>query len=227
SFVVKEFRDGPANTHWTSVFLGEPQVNPALIRALAQMAGVHIWNFQDDVVHVRLPFCTVHSTGSGMRTIAVPPKFSAYNLTTSEWIGDGSNIRMHTPDGSTNVFVVGPRDELQHILDMDPTRTLTIDKIPPRESNVRVDASNFDVPLMKLDEWRGGDESDDVADEWFLRAPQIEDTPEQATEDKVGRRRRNRRGTHRDRGPEIANATASMEIEDDNLEMSIVFRKRD
>jgi hypothetical protein len=192
------------------------------------MAGVHIWNFHDDVVHARLPFLTVHSTGSGMRTIALPPKFSAFNLTTSEWIGDTHNIRMHTPDGTTHVFVVGPRDELQHLLDMDPSDALKMEKLPPRELNERTDASNFDVPLMKLNEWMESEESDDVADEWFLRPPQItEDAPEQAVEENVGRRRRRRRGDRRDRAPEVANATGSIAMEEDDLEMSIVFRKRD
>jgi hypothetical protein len=227
SFVVKEFRDGAPNTHWTSVFLGEPAVNPALIRALAQMAGVHIWNFQDDVCHVRLPFCTIHSTGSGMRTVALPPKFSAYNLNTSEWMGDGHSVRMHMPDGTTNVFLVGPREELEHFLNLDPDAVLKMDKLPPRDSNNLVDASNFDVPLMKLDEWMGSEEPDEMAaDEWFLRAPQItEDAPEQAVEENVGRRRRRRR-TGRDRD-EIPNATASVEVEVGDLEMSVVFRKRD
>ena len=80
---------------------------------------------------------------------------------------------------------------------------------------------------MKLDEWMGSDESDDIAaDEWFLRAPTIEEVPEQAVEENVGRRRRRRTGG-RTRPPEIANATASVAVEADDLEMSIVFRKRD
>jgi hypothetical protein len=221
SFVVKEFREGPADTHWTSVFLGEPQVNPALIRALATMAGVHVWNYQDDVVHVRPPFCTVHCTGPGARTIALPSKFTAYNVLTGEWAYDAHNLRFSAPDGSTHVLLVGPREELQHLLDVDPESKLRIDKLPPRDLNVLHDASNFDVPIMKLDEWMEGADNDEMADEWFLRPPQIQEEPEQAMESDRGRRRRKRSGTRerRDEG------TVVQEFEEE-IGLSVMFRKK-
>ena len=225
SFVVKEFKDGEKETHWTSVFLGEPLVTPALIRALAQMAGAHVWNFQEDVVHLRPPFCTVHCTGTGPRTLALPDKFAAYNLLSNEWAHvEGTSLRFTALDGSTHVFLVGPRVEIEHLLGIDPEAMLRMEEYPKPEAKAREDGLAFDVPIMKLDEWIGGNESDEVADEWFLRAPEISDEPETATEapNSVGKRKRRRRGGgDRDGRPDAPS------FADDALSMNVMFRKRD
>jgi hypothetical protein len=217
SFVTKEFREGPPESHWTSVFLGEPQVNPALIRALAQMAGVHVWNFQDDVVHVRPPFLTLHCTGPGTRTIAMPAKMAAYNFTLGEWTGDGSNARLAGADGTTHVLFVGPKAEIDHLLSVDPAKTLRMEELPQRDLNEYEDLSNFDVPIMKLDEWMGGTDSDEVADEWFLRPPPAHAEVQQATEspEKIGRRRR-QRGRERD----------GMPRDPGDLDINVMFRRK-
>ncbi len=238
SFVVKEFKEGPAETHWTSVFLGEPLVNPALIRALAQMAGAHVWNFHEDVVHVRAPFCTVHCSGAGPRTITLPSKYSAYNLLTSQWTSvDSSNLRFTAVDGSTHVFLVGPKEDLTHFLERDPSAALRMEELPPRELNIRTDNANFDVPIMKLDEWiEGGDE--EVPEDWFLRAPQIVDEGDQpeadnADSEKVGRRRRRRRrpGNDREGTEELITARAepsgTRDGSFDDIGMNVLFRKRE
>jgi hypothetical protein len=240
SFVIKEFHDDP-NARWTSVFLGEPVVNPALIRALAQMAGAHVWNFHEDVVHVRGPFCTVHCSGTGPRTITLPNKNCAYNLLTADWAAiDSTNLRFVAIDGSTHVFLVGPRTEIEHFLQTDPAKALEIEHIPQRELNVRVDTANFDVPIMKLDEWIEGGDQDEVADEWFLRPHLLDETqiePAQAEEtEQVGRRRRRRRrgrggdgGTDRAGNEEVVTARAepSGTSEGEPFTMSVVFRKRE
>jgi len=243
SFVIREFNEGPADTHWKSVFLGEPLVNPALIRALAQMAGAHVWNFQEDVVHVRPPFCTVHCGKAGPRAIALPDKWSAYNLQTGEWAGvDSRSVRFHATDGSTHSFLVGEQAELEHLLRVDPASLLTVDKLPPRDINVRTDVSNFDVPIMRLDEWIGGNDSDDNADEWFLRPQVVEEEPAQAvaedSPEKVGRRRRRRRG----RGGNGGNGSSTVAddafgdsgapatpptVEFDDFGLNVMFRKRE
>lgn len=233
SFVVKEFTEGPADSHWTSVFLGEPQVNAALIRALAQMAGAHVWNFHEDVVHVRPPFCTVHCAGAGARTLTLPSKYSAYNLQTNEWATvDTANLKFTAIDGSTHSFLIGPKDDLEQLLRLDPSELLRIAQLPPREANVRHDVSNFDVPIMRLDEWIEGSDGDENADEWFLRPAKIEEeAPEQAVEssERVGKRRRRRRGgrdeaeTSTPRSDPRATEEASFE----DVGLSVMFRKRE
>jgi hypothetical protein len=236
SFVVREFKEGPPDTHWTSIFLGEPIVNAALIRALAQMAGAHVWNFHEDVVHVRAPFCTIHCSGAGPRAITLPNKFSAFNLLTNDWAAvDSTNLRFTAIDGSTHVFLVGPKEDLEQLLDANPSKVLTIENLPPREANNLGDISTFDVPIMKLDEWMEGGDGDEVADEWFLRPQQIIDEPETEDEgtEKIGRRRRKRRGRN-DRGGSEETAGPRRELTGQppdpilsDLGMNVMFRKRE
>jgi hypothetical protein len=235
SFIVKDVSDG--DSKWSSVFMGEPVVNAGLIRALAQMAGAHVWNFREDVVHVRPPFLTVHCAGAGPRTITLPNKSSAYNLHTGQWVAvDSTNLRFTANDGSTHVFLVGPKEELEVLLTRDPSDVLTMTELPPQpEDTVRQESVGFDVPIMKLDEWIEGAEPDEVADEWFLRPHQIvaEEQPDGESE-KVGRRRRRRgrRGPGDGSGgseePTMTRHEYSTEgpgFED--LGMNVVFRKRD
>ena len=235
SFVVRDFGGGgPAEERWTSVFLGEPKVTPALVRALAQMAGAHVWDFSDDVVHVRPPFLTVHCKGTGSRTIALPDKETAYDLIEKRWVPmDGANLRFIGVDGTTQAYLVGPKAELEHLLATDPADALRVETLPPRELNVRKDATDFDVPIMKLGEFMGGAEGEETADEWFLRpnaepteapvAAQAEESPDQ-----VGKRRRRRGGRGgRDRDDRGGSSeSAPTPAGDADLGISVVFRKR-
>ena len=240
SFVVRDFGGGgPAEGRWTSVFLGEPKVTPALVRALAQMAGAHVWDFQDDVVHVRPPFLTVHCRGTGARAVALPAKEAAYDLINRNWVAvDGANLKFIGVDGATHSFLVGPRAEIEHLLSTDPESVLKVESLPPRELNVRQDASDFDVPIMKLGEFMvNGAEGDEVADEWFLRpGPTAEEgtssEPAQAEEspDQVGkrRRRRGRGGNGRDRDDRGSSSEPQSfaPAGKEDLGISVVFRKR-
>lgn len=233
SFVVKTFHDDP-KARWTSVFLGEPVVNPNLVRALAQMAGAHVYDFTDDVVHVREPFLTVHCTGTGHRTVSLPDKASLYDLSAGEFLGDDqAHVRFYALDGSTHNFLFGAREEIEELLKRDPADILRVEALPPRESNVRSDQSAFDVPIMKLGEFMSGAQNDDVAEEWFLRPlaeeTEEEEAPAQATESsgEVGKRRRRRGGRDRDHNdrPQRQSAPASSGSNDE-LGMAVVFRKR-
>lgn len=233
SFVIKDFRpqaaDEPA---WTSVFLGEPLVNAALIRVLATMAGAHVYSFADDVVHVREPFLTVHCGGAGMRTIALPKGWAAFNLLANSWMQlEATSLRFQALDGSTHVFLVGTRDYIESLLAMRPEDLLTMTELPPRDLNVRQDGMAFDVPIMRLDEWIEGGEPDEVADEWFLRPHAILESIEDsvpASSEKVGRRRRRRRGG-RGGSDEISSSRpepsgSPFAARED---LSVMFRKRD
>jgi len=236
SFVVRDFEaEGQPDLNWTSVFLGEPAVNPALIRALAQMAGAHVYNFHEDVVHVRPPFLTMHCTGTGPRSVTLPGKWSAYDLLAGEWAGlDHTTLRLTGIDGTTHTFLIGPREELQHLLSLNPTELLRMAELPPKQENLlREDSLAFDVPIMKLDQWIEGSDSDEITEDWFLRPQQILEEPEGESE-KVGKRRSRRRGRRGDRGGTEESAsfrpepsgTVATEFDED-LGMSVMFRKRE
>lgn len=231
SFVVKEFRGDDASQNWTSVFMGEPVVTPGLIRTLGQLAGVHVWNFQEDVVHVRPPFLTVHCTGTGQRTIALPNKWAVYDLLHQDWITtDSMSLKFHAVDGSTHLFLVGVRAEIEAILAMDPAEILTMAELPPKpENTAHFDAASFDVPIMKLGEFMDGGPDEEGGDEFLLRPvmapePDLDMEPDMETTSTGRRRRRRRRRGGADRAPTDTTSTA---IADSDFDMNVVFRKRE
>lgn len=233
SFVVREFNnDREAGERWKSVFLGEPTVTPALLRALAHMAGVHVWNYQEDVTHVRPPFLTVHCTGAGARTLTLPNKWVAYNLESQQWVSsDSSSIRFQAADGSTHVFLVGVKEDLDNILSASPDDLLRMETLPPRPDNtVRFDTASFDVSIMKLDEWMEGGDTDDNGDEFLFKPKFLEEAEEVEDNERPGRRRRRRgRGRDREGTEETAGERVAVEVptsDGDEVELNVVFRRR-
>jgi hypothetical protein len=234
SFVVKEFnQDRDPTQHWKSVFLGEPIVTPGLLRALAHMAGVHVWNYQEDVVHVRPPFLSVHCTGAGPRTLTLPNKWSAYNLQSSQWLqSESSSIRVQATDGSTHLFLAGPKEELDQILSAPTEDLLHMAELPARsDDTVRFDAASFDVPIMRLDEWMEGGDQEETGDEFLFRPKFIEEQSveeEEIVNDRSRRTRRRRGGRDRGEEPvgqrvEVSGGTTE---EGDDMSLSVVFRRR-
>lgn len=237
SFVVRDFSDTrDASLSWRSVFMGEPVVTPGLVRNLGQMSGAHVWNFQNDVTHVRPPFLTVHCTGTGPRTLMLPNNWVAFGLEESRWtLHESPTIRFNALDGSTHVFLVGIKEELEAILNT-PTDELTrIDDLPERaEDTIRYDLMTFDVPIMTLDAWIEGGLPEEVSDDWLMppRLDDLGDDNEKADvsdepERRVGRRRRRKgRGRPGD-GDDRGGRGDAPAISDDDLGLSVQFRKRD
>ncbi len=230
SFLIKEFKhsDKPEN-NWTSVFLGEPIVTPAFIRALGQLAGCHIWNYQEDVVHVRPPFLLIHCKGAGPRTVTLPNKWAAYNVISDEWAtSDATNIRYTAVDGSSHLFLVGPQSELEHIMKLDRSELLKMAEIvKAAEPEVRFDADAFDVPIVKLDEWMEGNIVEEIAEEWLFKPSLLEEPPLEEESPKAKSRKRRRSRTS---GSEAASDRPKEQKGEDGFDdfgMNVVFRKRD
>lgn len=226
SFVVREFHSGDQS--WKSVFLGEPAVTPALMRALGQMAGAHVWNFHEDVVHVRAPFLTIHCRGAGQRTITLPNKWRVYNMLEGRWEQTETNsYRFQAIEGSTHLFLVGTQEEIEQVLSADPQDLLHMENLPEKPlDSVRMDSGNFDIPIVRLDEWMEGAEDDELADDFLFRPQLIEETEEEPEESVIGRRRRKRR-KRSDDGSAIDRGNSTGSVNFDDLGMSVMFRKRE
>jgi hypothetical protein len=232
SFVCREFgAGGDPQLRWRSVFLGEPIVTAGLMRALGQMAGAHVWSFTDDVVHVRPPFLTVHCSGAGHRTVTLPGKWSAYSLITGEWVSeDSTSLKFQATDGSTHVFLVGVKEELEHILETDPASLLRMETLPDKhQDTIRFDASTFDVPIMRLDEWMDeGNDGEDIMDDLLFKTRLLEEIEPEPEPDRIGRRRRRGGRSGRGGSEETSNRRRDGESTfDPDLGMNIVFRKKE
>lgn len=231
SFVVKEFvHESEPEQNWQSVFLGEPFVTPGLFRALGQMAGAHVWNYQEDVLHVRPPFLTVHCTGAGNRTITLPDKWFAYDLISGNWVGtDSTHLNFYANDGQTFVFLVGTQMEIEDRLNGDPEKLLRMEEIPQREENtIHLDSVHFDVQIMKLDEWMEEGLAEDGSDEHFLTPMQIESElatlpPPVQNEERKRSSRSGKRGNNRGQ-KKPPNAVPA---ESGDISINVVFRKRE
>ncbi|MGE3126877.1 MAG: hypothetical protein AB7F50_00120 [Fimbriimonadaceae bacterium] len=227
SFVVDEF-PGERDRRWTSVFLGEPVVGPAFLRALAEQAGIHVWSFQDDVIHVRPPFLCIHCTESGDRTLALPQKFVAYSLTTKSWVEtDGSRLTFHSLAGQTHMFLVGTKSEVEHLLEVDPVAVTGAPEYEPRRENtVHWNELKFDVPIMRLDEWVEEAWGEELADDFLIKPSMFEtvassgDAEEEIPASRGGGRQRNRRR----RAESGERRVERIQSEEDS--MHVLFRKR-
>lgn len=231
SYVVRDFQGEEPGQSWTSVFLGEPVVTPALFRALGQMAGAHVWNYVEDVVHVRAPFVTVHCRGAGPRTLAVPDKASVYNLQRSEWCAtEASQHKFVATDGSTHLFLVGIKSEIEAILSTAPDSLLKIEELPEKpENTINLDEIHFDVPIMRMDSWVEDSWNEELADVLVVKPSSINVDYQLADEDGSGSssdRRNDRRHQRRrkNRRPNESKGGTSRDF--DVKEMNVVFRKR-
>ncbi len=233
SFVIREFQiDGKPELAWKSVFLGEPIVTPGLFRALGQIAGCHIWNYHEDVVHVRAPFVTVHCSGAGTRTITIPDRWAAYDTVHNQWTGvDATHLRFNAHDGHTYTFLVGPQGELETLLNTNIEDLLTIDQLPDKQENtLPANAYDFDVQIMKLDEWMEESWDEEFAEDFLLKPSALDvSIPVKEEETEHRNRRRRRRGGRKERsndepkGEPVAATPAS----NGDLTVNVVFRKRE
>jgi hypothetical protein len=203
SFIIREFEADRDNEHaWKSVFLGEPVVTPALFRTLGQMAGAHVWNFDDDVLHVRAPFLTVHCKGAGQRMVTLPNNWCAYDLAGGSWMSVETNaIRFNAIDGHTYVFLAGIKSDVEAVLNANVDELLELATIEPREDNtMHWDAVQFDVQIMKLDQWVEETWSEQHADDFLLKPSMLDVDGEQPADEEDDDEPKSRGGRRRGRG---------------------------
>lgn len=232
SLLVKPFVGDTPDQNWTSVFLGEPMVTPAFFRALGELAGCHVWNFDNDVVHAAAPNLTIHCSETGPRTITLPSKWVAYNVATEEYMPvENNTVKFKALDGSTYTFVVGTIGDVQKIVkaDLDTVRKIT-SPVVRDENTLHWDTVRFDVEIMKLDEWVEETWSEDLADDFMLKPSLLDidsealmESPEERPTNETGRRRRPRRRGRRGDRPNDRRSHADT-IEE---EIGVLFRKRD
>lgn len=242
SFVVRDFQgDGKQDDRWTSVFLGEPVVTPELIRALGQIAGAHVWNHQEDIVHVRTPFLTIHCPSEGQRALTLPNKWSAYNVLTGQWVvSESTYLRFEALEGSTHTFMVGPKAEIEALLARDPSELLAMSEIPPQpENTLKQDSVVFDIGIMKIGEWVEESWSEEMADDLLIKPSMLDfdlspATPEsiQPSRSRNRRQRENRPSKGRREGADVSSEVSGNERRNDppgdenDFTMNVVFRKR-
>jgi hypothetical protein len=54
---------------WTSVYSAASAMPPAVLRGIARMAGVHVYNDKDDAVYANDAYVAMHASSTGERTV--------------------------------------------------------------------------------------------------------------------------------------------------------------
>jgi hypothetical protein len=186
SLVVREIKseEDPSQV-WRSVFLGEPLVNEKIIRGLCQLAGVQVWNYHGDVVHVRKPHLSIHFSGSGHRTATLPDRWHAYDVMSGEIVSaDATHFRSTATDGATQVLLVGEEVEVNRLAEVNVDSLLTLEEVPePEPDTVDDDGFHHELSLLALSD----------ADEFmvlFGDPPANEDRDEEASKPRKSRAKR-------------------------------------
>ena len=233
SFVVKtvNLQEQPSD-YWTSVFLGEPIVSPALIRALGQMADAHVYDLHEDTIHVSPPFFTSHSRVGGAKTLPLPSNWSVYDAINKRFenVEANSHKRM-TFDSSTQMYFIGTREEIETISETEPQQVARVEEYPVRDQNTRSNGGlDLDVPLLRLADWIGISDGEESTEEWLLRPTVAEFEIVDGSNDELepqpslyaqGSRRFRRGRKGRDR-----TSSSTPDVVDSDTGMSIMFRKR-
>lgn len=176
SLVVREITSEDNRTQtWRSVFLGEPLVDEKIIRGLCQLAGVQVWNYHGDVVHVRKPHLSIHFSGSGHRTATLPDRWHAYDVVGGEIVStDATHFHSTATDGATQVLLVGEESEVQRLAELDAETLLTLDTVPEPEPDTLDETSYHEVSLLSLSD------AEELA--FMFRDQQVEEIENEPTE---------------------------------------------
>ncbi|MGD9497585.1 MAG: beta-galactosidase [Armatimonadota bacterium] len=75
---------------WRSVWVAVPGLPPALLRGIAEAAGVHIYDAQDDVVFASERLLAVHTLYAGTRTIRLPRERRVLDALSGETVAAGA-----------------------------------------------------------------------------------------------------------------------------------------
>lgn len=89
-----------------------PLLSSSVLRGIAASAGVHIYNFRDDVLYGNESFIAVHTADSGVRTLKFPVRTSLYDVYGEKEIArDISEIAIDMPVRKTFLYFMGTKEE--------------------------------------------------------------------------------------------------------------------
>ena len=88
----------------TDVFLGVPELTPALVRALARIAGVHLFTEVDASVWAADPYLCIHAMEDGAVTISTGRAQPVLDALEGTRLGEGPRLVLNMRKGATRVL---------------------------------------------------------------------------------------------------------------------------
>ena len=92
-----------------------PQISSPVLRAIATNAGVHIYNYRDDVLYANNSFIALHTATAGKRKIMFPKKTSLYDVYREREIArDVRQAIVDLPLRETFLYFRGTKDQWEN-----------------------------------------------------------------------------------------------------------------
>lgn len=92
---------------WTSVYCATQILRSELIASLAEHAGCHLYNTQDDCVYANSRYVCIHAAYTGMHTLRFPAPCDPYEVYEERSYGQQvDHIEMHMNCGETKMFLI-------------------------------------------------------------------------------------------------------------------------
>jgi len=102
-FALKKF---PA---WTSIYTFAPPASPELLRGIYQLAGVHIYDAENDVLYADRSYVAITGDTGGSRTIRLPARADVTDLFSGRKLAtDATSFRFDFAPKSTRLFRIAP-----------------------------------------------------------------------------------------------------------------------
>lgn len=102
AFAVKRFAD------WTSVYIGSPAPNAAVLRAIARAAGAHQYVEGDDIVYASESFVAIHTREAGRRFVHLRRPSDVYEAFDDALLAHQvDRFSLDIPAYTTRLFFVG------------------------------------------------------------------------------------------------------------------------
>ena len=90
---------------WTSVYCAPQILRSELIASLAENAGCHLYNTQDDIIYANANFVTIHASYKGQHTIRFKEPCSPYEVYEDRYYGHNlTELRVEMRLGDTLMF---------------------------------------------------------------------------------------------------------------------------
>lgn len=102
---------------WKAVFIGERVLTPEILRGVCSYAGVHIWNHENDLTHVRAPWLHIHGVKAGSRVLTFPERCSLYDLQAGEVLAENTlQHALFVQVGESKRLIAAPAAALETLL---------------------------------------------------------------------------------------------------------------
>jgi hypothetical protein len=90
---------------WTSVYISAPNIPPALLRGIAETAGVHVYFDQDQVLYADEHFVSIHTNREVEGILRLPEKADLYDVYSEKFISrSNAEVHLKLPANTTVMY---------------------------------------------------------------------------------------------------------------------------